>query len=308
MYQNHRNAPPSLRASSASSCSIAHESAALMLSCSGSSRSNHAASSGPHSPGSASSAKAKKYSAWPRLMASALLLSSSFSSANSWIVSSITKCASPSDPSLCCKRLLSKSEETPSNTSTGRSPRASHTASIASRAAPLEKTPSLPKSIFSLIEQPVAPFNGAPESPLPLGQVSCPAGEHLEAIAQAGEQRLRGQQLYPCCGELYGQGQPVQPRADLRHRRGILLCHGEVGSDGPGPIYEEPDRPIPGEVLNGREGSRVRQREGGDGKLVLAVELQRGAACGQDCEAGSYREQLVQERRRLKDLLEIVQH
>src|SRR3712207_7820289 len=48
------NAPLTLRASSPSSCSIAQESAALMLSCSCSSRSNHAASAAPHNRGSAS--------------------------------------------------------------------------------------------------------------------------------------------------------------------------------------------------------------------------------------------------------------
>src|SRR5215212_9365503 len=149
MYQNHRNAAPSLRASSASSYSIVQESAALMLSCSFSSLSNHAASSAPHSPGSASSARAKKYSAWARFMASASLLSSSFSSANSWMVSSITKLGSPSNPSSWYRRLLSSSEEAPSSTSTGRSPCASHTASMASSVRRPEKTANLAKSTFS---------------------------------------------------------------------------------------------------------------------------------------------------------------
>src|SRR3712207_3069281 len=149
MYQNHRNAAPTLSASSPSSWSIAQESAALMLSCSRSSPSNHAASSAPHNMGSASSARARKYSVWARLTTSTSPLSSSIMLANSWMVSSIAKRGSPGAPSSCRRRLLSKSEETPSNASVGRSPSASHTASMASKVAPPEKTPSLPKSSFS---------------------------------------------------------------------------------------------------------------------------------------------------------------
>ena len=40
--------------------------------------------------------------------------------------------------------------------------------------------------LLALIEQPVAPFDGAPEGSLPLGHVLRSAGEQLEAVAQAG--------------------------------------------------------------------------------------------------------------------------
>ena len=63
---------------------------------------------GPVSSGSASSASARKYSACSLLISSASPLSSSFSLAYSWMVSSITKRGSPPGPSSCLRRLLSE--------------------------------------------------------------------------------------------------------------------------------------------------------------------------------------------------------
>src|SRR5215208_1749890 len=257
MYQNHRNAPPSLRASSTSSCSMLQESAALMLSCSRSSRSNHAASSGPHNLGSACSARARKYSAWARFMAPASVVSSNFSSANSRMVSSITRRGSAPGSSSWRNRLLSNSEETPSSVSMGRSPRGSHTASMPSRVLPPEKTQPRKEHLLSLVEHLVAPRDRVPQGPLPLWQVSGPAGQQLEAVAQTREHRLRGKQLYPRRRELYGQGQSVEPRTDLDHRGVVLLRQREVWPDGLGPLHEEPERLVLCGALNGWRGRGV---------------------------------------------------
>ena len=81
------------------------------------------------------------------------------------------------------------------------------------------------------------------------GRFRAPPVRSLRRLPSRDEQRLWGEQLYPRRGELYGQGQPVQPRADLHHRRGIILRQGEIRSYSPGPLHEEPDRPVLGEVL-----------------------------------------------------------
>src|SRR5215211_9441177 len=48
--------------------------------------------------------------------------------------------------------------------------------------------------LLSLVEHLVAPRDSVPEGPLPLGEVSRPAGQQLEAVAQSREHRLRGKQ------------------------------------------------------------------------------------------------------------------
>src|SRR5215212_6454742 len=174
-----------------------------MLSCSISRRSSHFASSGPRSSDSPCSARPRKYSACNLLISSASPLLSSLSRAYSWMVSSITKRGSSSAPSSCLSRLLSRSEETPSKMSSSLS--ASHMASMASRAHPPENTATRAKSVFSRVEQLVAPLDRAPECPLPLGQVSRSADEKLQTVTQSIEHRPGREQLYARRGELYRQ-------------------------------------------------------------------------------------------------------
>src|SRR5215210_149261 len=60
--------------------------------------------------------------------------------------------------------------------------------------------------LLPLVEHLVAPRDGVPEGPLPLGQVPRPAGKQLEAAVQSRQHRLGREQLYPRRCELYGQG------------------------------------------------------------------------------------------------------
>ena len=50
-------------------------------------------------------------------------------------------------------------------------------------------------------------------------------------------------------GELYCQGQPVEPDADLGDGRGVVVGHLEVGLGGPRPLDEKPDRLVLRESL-----------------------------------------------------------
>ena len=74
--------------------------------------------------------------------------------------------------------------------------------------APPEKTPASEEYLLALVEQLVAPFDGSPEGPLPLGQVSRSAGEQLEAVAQAGQQRLRGSSFMRAAASSMARGSP----------------------------------------------------------------------------------------------------
>jgi hypothetical protein len=68
-------------------------------------------------------------------------------------------------------------------------------------------------------------------------------------VAKASEHSLRGQQLDPRRSQLYGEGQPVEVGADLRHRQSVIVGHGEVGLHSFGPLYEEPHPFVLSQVL-----------------------------------------------------------
>src|ERR671910_67568 len=80
------------------------------------------------------------------------------------------------------------------------------------------------------------------------------------------------------------------------------------GFDSFGPLHEEPYRFVVGKTLHRRWPLGVRQGERRYRILVLSVEPQRYAACGQDLQIRSGRKQLAHRRRRLQKMLEVVHH
>ena len=48
------------------------------------------------------------------------------------------------------------------------------------------------------------------------------AGQERQPFLEPRQQRRRREDPYPCRRQLDRQRQPVQPPADLRHRRGVL--------------------------------------------------------------------------------------
>ena len=93
-------------------------------------------------------------------------------------------------------------------------------------------------------QQAETPVQSAPERPLPLRQVTRPAGQQTQPVAQPRKQRLRGQQLHPGGREFDGQRQPVQPTADLGDGFGVLAGQLESRGRGTRPLHEQAYRGV----------------------------------------------------------------
>ena len=142
-------APANRRAVSACRFCSAHSVAARKFPCSISNLSSHTSCCAPSNSGSPSSASLTKKSVWHLRNSSASPLAASCSRPNSVIVSNIMNRGSPSANSLCCNRLLSTSDVTPSSASISRSPTQLHTFSTAWRSHPPTKTDSRRNSFCS---------------------------------------------------------------------------------------------------------------------------------------------------------------
>jgi hypothetical protein len=95
-----------------------------------------------------------------------------------------------------------------------------------------------------LREEVVAPVYSRPERPV-TGNGGPVAPQEAKAIVEPLQDLTHGEHPNPGGGELDGERQPVEPRAQIRHRRTVLPRQGETGCDGPGPLDEEPDRLTP---------------------------------------------------------------
>ena len=84
------------------------------------------------------------------------------------------------------------------------------------------------KSTLRLVEQVVAPRDGAPERLLAARQVARAAGEHVEARLQTAEQRLRAEELDPRRGELDRERKAIDPLTDPGDRRRVFVGDREV--------------------------------------------------------------------------------
>ena len=142
---------------------------------------------------------------------------------------------------------------------------------------------------------------------LPRRSVARTAGQERQPFLEPRQQRRRREDPYPCRRQLDRQRQPVQPPADLRHRRGVLRRKGEPGPDRLRPLDEEPHRFVVEELFRrGRIHGRQRQRR--HRVLALGPQPERQPAGGQHSEGRGGREQLADEGRGRNDLLEVVQH
>ncbi len=159
-----------------------------------------------------------------------------------------------------------------------------------------------------MVEQVVAPGDRSAQRALPIGAIARPAGEEVEALLQARQHRLRGEELDPRGRELDRERQPVEAIADLRHRRRVLGGDGEVGTHGRRALDEETHRVRLGEHLERRKTRRIGKVERRDGELLLSRDAQRRAARCEDLEVLTGLEQRGHGRGGGKDLLEIVEH
>ena len=142
-------------------------------------------------------------------------------------------------------------------------------------------------------------------------------------MLEPSQDRVGREDLDPGRRQLDRQGHPMQSRADRRNRRGVLVGDREAGPDGHGPLDEQAH----GRVLSERlriDGSRAtgqlhplaaRQVLGigwrGETRnriLLLARDAQRGSAGDDDLEPIGRAQQVGDDRGRVGDLLEVVEH
>jgi hypothetical protein len=119
---------------------------------------------------------------------------------------------------------------------------------------------------------------------------------------------LRRQQLDPRRRQLDRQRQPVQPRAQLGHRRRAGVGDREVRAGRPGALDEQRHRLVLRQRLEVRQALGVRQLQRRDRELVLAGEVERRATGHQQLHGRAVRQQLGRQRRGGQDLLEVVQY
>ena len=93
-----------------------------------------------------------------------------------------------------------------------------------------------------VIEEVVAPGDGAAQRSLSLGKVARRGGEDLQAVPQSFQDGVGCQHLDARRGQLDREWQALQRGTDLGHGRRILVGDAEIGSDGEGPCDEEPYR------------------------------------------------------------------
>ena len=178
------------------------------------------------------SASATNQSRWRSRMAAVSPRAPSCSTAYSRIVSRSRKRGSPSGASSTLTRLWSASAISPSSRSPPSSADGPQTASTDVEVAaagedrqPVEQQPA------AVVEQVVAPGDGATERLLARRQVARAGGQDVELVLQAGEDRVGRQELDPGRGKLDRQGHPVEPRADRGDGRGVVVGHGEARPD-----------------------------------------------------------------------------
>ena len=150
-------------------------------------------------------------------------------------------------------------------------------------------------------QEAVAPQQGRSQALLAFRDVDLPGGD-LERVVEPREQCPRTEELDPRGDQLDGERQPVQTPADVADVVGVRGREGEVRPDEPCPADEELDRascPL---------GPVVGHRQGWDGVLVLAPQVQRSAGRREDLHARPGREELRDDGRGVGQLLEVVQH
>ena len=94
---------------------------------------------------------------------------------------------------------------------------------------------------MAVVEEVVAPGDGAPERLLAFGQVARPGRQQCQLVLQPRAQRVRREELDPGSGKLDGEWHPVEPRGDGGNRRRVLVRDMEVRTDRGRAGDEQPD-------------------------------------------------------------------
>src|ERR1700685_4702480 len=88
----------------------------------------------------------------------------------------------------------------------------------------------------------MAPIERRAKSLLSLRQIAPPAGEQLQTAGQTRAHGGRRKNLNTRGGQLDGEGQTIQARANLDYGGGVLLVQFKIRASGDGALHEESDR------------------------------------------------------------------
>ena len=211
---------------------------------------------------------------------------SSSSSANSRIVSSIQKRGSPSESAVWRRRLFSTSEPSPSSTSIAeravrgrRPPRPPRDGSRRRRRRAARRASS-PRSSSSSWLQAIVPRSVRWRA----ARSCAPPVSRREPLVEPAQQRGRRERANARRRQLDRQRQPVEPDADLRHGRRVLVGDGEVGGRGVRPLDEQPHGLAVARAPRRPRPAQVGQRERRDAYVALAGQAQRHPARDQHAE------------------------
>lgn len=141
------------------------------------------------------------------------------------------------------------------------------------RAAADESGEAAEEAALGLVEEIVAPVNRVAKGLLAFGKIEGAAGEELEAALEAIEDSGGRKNAGAGGGELDRQREAVEARADVADGGSVIRRDGKVRADG-------------GSALDEKFGCGI-GREGGDWKILLAVDAEAGAAGGENFERGA---------------------
>ena len=120
------------------------------------------------------------------------------------------------------------------------------------------------------VQQIPAPGDRAAKGALSLRQITSGRGEHVEALAELRQHRLRREHLDARRRELDRERQPVEPVTDLGDGARVLGRHAEVRADPFRAVDEEPHRVGLCEHIERGQVPQVGELERRDRKLLLA--------------------------------------
>src|SRR6266581_4668294 len=141
---------------------------------------------------------------------------------------------------------------------------------------------------------------------LPYGGIACSTRQYLQAIFQACQECLWGEEFDACGCQFYGERQPIQAHTDLSDDTGVGGSQLEVGPGSLCTLQEEGHCRILREGFTLWKVDEVGQRQWWDGKLVFTMEVQYSTTGHQDLKLRTAGQQVRKPWCRCQHLLEVV--
>src|SRR5208283_949403 len=153
--------------------------------------------------------------------------------------------------------------------------------------APTQENGKPPEEfLLRLREKVVTPVDRLSKSLLPCWQVSCTAGQELEATGKSCPHSGNGQKFDTSSGKFDGERKAIQPCANLRDYSGILFGKFEIRFHRCSALDEERNRREPGEFAAGSNRFSIWQCEWRNWELMFVVDMESFTTGDQNFKAG----------------------